>query len=158
MGHFQRICLTIFFFDCDQLLVTYLRDMTKLYKLICERSLIRRHFFVKVRMYRYPIQAGQMSFLWQNDVCCQTIICLIFCYHLLLLTFNCENIARTVNGSVGDIKAPKYSVSKNVKLEANDSGISWTQPYINDPITKAESAVPTTANVSMAPRFLKKYF
>lgn len=75
-----------------------------------------------------------------------------------MLTFNCENIARTVKGSVGEIKAPKYSVSRKVKLEASDAGMSCTQPYMREPITNAESAVPTMANVNIAPRFRKKYF
>lgn len=59
---------------------------------------------------------------------------------------------------MGEINAPKYKVSRNVKLAASEAGISWTQPYIKEPITKAESAVPTIANVNIAPKFRKKYF
>lgn len=75
-----------------------------------------------------------------------------------ILTFSCENMASTVRGSVGEIKAPKYRVSRKVKLEARDAGINWTQPYIREPMTRAERAVPTSANVRMAPRLRKKYF
>lgn len=67
-------------------------------------------------------------------------------------------MARTVSGSVGEIKAPKYNVSKYVKLAASDAGMSCTQPYINDPMTRADNAVPTMANVKIAPKFRKKYF
>lgn len=67
-------------------------------------------------------------------------------------------MASTVSGSVGEIRAPKYSVSRKVKLEANDAGISCTQPYIREPMTNADRAVPTIANVKIAPRFRKKYF
>lgn len=73
-------------------------------------------------------------------------------------TFNCEKMASTVRGSVGEMRAPKYRVSRKVKLVARDSGISCTQPYIRAPITSADSAVPTIANVNMAPRLRKKYF
>lgn len=34
-----------------------------------------------------------------------------------------------VNGSVGDIKAPKYKVSRNVN-ESEGCGINWTNTYI----------------------------
>lgn len=74
------------------------------------------------------------------------------------LTFNWEKIASTVKGSVGDIKAPKYNVSKKVKLAAKDLGINCTQPYIRDPMTSADRAVPTIANVKIAPKLRKKYF
>lgn len=75
-----------------------------------------------------------------------------------MITFNCENIASTVSGSVGEMRAPKYKVSRKVKLEPRDAGISCTQPYIREPMTKADSAVPTIANVRIAPRLRKKYF
>lgn len=75
-----------------------------------------------------------------------------------MLTFSCENIANTVKGSVGDMRAPKYKVSRNVKLEAKVSGINCTQPYIRAPMKKADNAVPTIANVKIAPRLRKKYF
>lgn len=41
-------------------------------------------------------------------------------------TFKSLNIANMVKGSVGDIKAPKYNVSKNVKLKVNYETIRST--------------------------------
>lgn len=67
------------------------------------------------------------------------------------------NMARMVSGSVGEISAPKYNVSRKVKL-ALRFGIIWTNPYIRAPIRNAESVVPIMANVRMAPRLRKKYF
>jgi len=68
------------------------------------------------------------------------------------------NMARMVSGSVGDIRAPKYKESRNVKLLLKYFGISFTQPYMKPPIRKADKVVPTMANVSMAPKLRKKYF
>lgn len=76
----------------------------------------------------------------------------------MYITLSCEKMARTVSGSVGEINAPKYKVSRKVKLDARDAGISCTQPYIREPITSADSAVPTIANVNIAPKLRKKYF
>jgi len=67
-------------------------------------------------------------------------------------------MARMVSGSVGEIRAPKYRVSRNVKLLLKYFGISFTQPYMKPPIRKADKVVPTMANVRMAPRLRKKYF
>lgn len=36
--------------------------------------------------------------------------------------------------------------------------MSCTKPYINVPMRKAESVVPTIAKVKIVPKFLKKYF
>uniref|UniRef100_A0A1A9Z425 Uncharacterized protein n=1 Tax=Glossina pallidipes TaxID=7398 RepID=A0A1A9Z425_GLOPL len=60
------------------------------------------------------------------------------------LTSTCKswNIARIVSGSVGDINAPKYKVSKNVKLLLKYLGINFTQPYIIAPIKKADKVQP----------------
>lgn len=58
--------------------------------------------------------------------------------------------------TVGDIKAPKYNVSKNVNLSV--LGSSLTAPYISEPIKVADIVVPMIANVKIAPKFLKKYF
>lgn len=54
-------------------------------------------------------------------------------------------MAKIVKGSVGEIKAPKYNVSKNVKLLLKYDGKSFAQPYIMAPIRKAESVVPRMA-------------
>lgn len=67
-------------------------------------------------------------------------------------------MASMVSGSVGDISAPKYSVSRNVKLLLKYFGISFTQPYIRPPIRNADKVVPTMANVRIAPKLRKKYF
>lgn len=76
------------------------------------------------------------------------------------LTSTCKswNIANIVSGSVGDIKAPKYSVSRNVKLLLKYSGISFTQPYIIAPIRNDDNVVPNMANIKIAPKLRKKYF
>ncbi|KAI9578578.1 hypothetical protein GQX74_009152 [Glossina fuscipes] len=60
------------------------------------------------------------------------------------LTSTCKswNIARMVRGSVGDINAPKYKVSKNVKLLLKYLGINFTQPYMIAPIKKADKVQP----------------
>lgn len=95
-------------------------------------------------------------------------------------TCNALKIARMVNGSceqqiihdckkkwinsravciqhtVGDISAPKYSVSRNVKF--NFPGRNWTAPYISEPIKSAEIDVPIIAKVRIAPKLRKKYF
>lgn len=67
-------------------------------------------------------------------------------------------MANIVNGSVGDISAPKNNVSKNVKLLLNAAGHNLTAPYIKTPIKNADMVVPMIANVRMAPRLRKKYF
>lgn len=63
------------------------------------------------------------------------------------LTSTCRslNIASIVSGSVDEIKAPKYRVSKKVKLDANLAGINCTQPYINAPTTNDDTVVPIIA-------------
>lgn len=65
-------------------------------------------------------------------------------------------MARMVSGSVGEISAPKYSVSRNVKLDLFD--MSCTKPYMSPPISNADKVVPTIANVRIVPRLRKKYF
>lgn len=60
------------------------------------------------------------------------------------------------NYTVGDINAPKYNVSRNVKFSF--PGKNWTAPYISEPIKSAEMVVPTIANVRIAPKLRKKYF
>lgn len=103
--------------------------------------------------------------------------------YIFTSTFKSLNIARIVSGSVGEINAPKYNVSRNVKLiESNRitasiihhhivehnhhshthlllsvAGHSLMAPYISSPIRNAEIVVPTMANVRMAPRLRKKY-
>lgn len=67
-------------------------------------------------------------------------------------------MASIVSGSVGEISAPKYSVSRNVKLLLRYDGIIFTQPYIMAPIRNADIVVPNMANVNIAPRLRKKYF
>lgn len=67
-------------------------------------------------------------------------------------------MASIVSGSVGEINAPKYSVSRNVKLLLKYDGINFTQPYIMAPIRNADNVVPNIAKVKMAPKLRKKYF
>lgn len=76
------------------------------------------------------------------------------------LTSTCRSlkIARIVSGSVEEIRAPKYKVSKNVILVANLAGINCTKPYISAPTMKDDIVVPMIAKVSIAPKLRKKYF
>lgn len=67
-------------------------------------------------------------------------------------------MANTVNGSVEDINAPKYKVSRKVKLVAKCAGINCTHPYITVPTTKEDTVVPNIAYVKIAPKLRKKYF
>lgn len=74
------------------------------------------------------------------------------------LTSTCNelNIANMVNGSVGLINAPKYSVSKKVKFKLPGRNLMAT--YISDPMSNADMVVPIMANVRIAPKLRKKYF
>lgn len=74
----------------------------------------------------------------------------------LTSTCNALNMANMVNGSVGDISAPKYSVSKKVKF--NLPGKNLIATYISDPMSSADMVVPIMANVRIAPKLRKKYF
>lgn len=61
-----------------------------------------------------------------------------------------------VNGSVGLINAPKYSVSKNVKF--NLPGRNLMATYMSEPMSNADMVVPIMAYVRIAPKLRKKYF
>lgn len=58
--------------------------------------------------------------------------------------------------TVGEINAPKYNVSRNVK--DNEPGNIFTAAYINEPINSADIVVPIMAYVKIAPKLRKKYF
>lgn len=70
--------------------------------------------------------------------------------------WNTKNRGEIDKLTVGDINAPKYSVSKNVN--SNFPGRNRIAPYISEPINSADTVVPTMANVKIAPKFRKKYF
>ena len=72
--------------------------------------------------------------------------------YMLTSTFRLVKMARTVTGSVALMSDPNSRFSSR--------GISWhaparPRPYISSPTTKVDTAVPTNANMQMAPKFRK---